>query len=124
VFTRNGRTAMSAGTRFVRRLCKLMQERAGHPIAEWRIHDIRRTVATGLQRLGVRQEVTEAVLNHASGKITGIAAIYSRHDYAAEKREALERWAEEVQRIIGGQPEAKVVPLRHRRYATGGEECR
>jgi integrase len=113
VFTRNGRTAMSAGTRFVRRLNALMERRAGHKVPEWRLHDIRRTVATGLQRLGVPQEVTEAVLNHKSGKITGVAAVYARHDYAQEKADALERWAHEVQRIVGG--EAKVVPLRHKR---------
>jgi len=56
--------------------------------------------------------VTEAVLNHASGKITGIAAIYARHDYAEEKRDALERWAEEVQRTVSVEPAAKVIPMR------------
>ena len=46
---------------------------------------MRRTVATGLQRLGVRLEVTEAVLNHISGSRAGIAGVYQRHDWAAEK---------------------------------------
>jgi integrase len=59
----------------------------------WSVHDLRRTVATGLQRLGVRLEVTEAVLNHISGSRGGIAGIYQRHDWAAEKRTALEAWA-------------------------------
>jgi integrase len=62
----------------------------------WRYHDIRRSVATGLQRLGVRLEVTEAVLGHVSGSRAGIAGVYQRHDYAAEKRAALRRWAIEV----------------------------
>jgi integrase len=66
------------------------------PLAPWSVHDLRRTVATGLQRLGVRLEVTEAVLNHISGSRGGIAGVYQRHDWAAEKRAALDRWAAHV----------------------------
>ena len=58
------------------------------PPIPWNVHDLRRTVATGLQRLGVRLEVTEAVLNHISGNRGGIAGVYQRHDWAAEKRGA------------------------------------
>ena len=60
------------------------------------MHDLRRTVATGLQRLGVRLEVTEAVLNHISGSRGGIAGVYQRHDWATEKRSALDAWAAHV----------------------------
>ena len=63
------------------------------PLVPWSVHDLRRTVATGLQRLGVRLEVTEAVLNHISGSRGGIAGVYQRHDWAAEKRAALDAWA-------------------------------
>jgi integrase len=63
------------------------------PVAPWSIHDLRRTVATGLRRLGVRLEVTEAVLNHISGSRGGIVGVYQRHDWAAEKRAALDAWA-------------------------------
>jgi hypothetical protein len=52
------------------------------PLVPWSVHDLRRTVATGLQRLGVRLEVTEAVLNHISGSRGGIAGVYQRHDWA------------------------------------------
>ena len=69
-------------------------------IAPWSVHDLRRTVATGLQRLGVRLEVTEAVLNHISGSRGGIAGVYQRHDWAAEKRAALDAWAARVIRIL------------------------
>jgi hypothetical protein len=55
------------------------------PLVPWTLHDLRRTVATGLQRLGVRLEVTEAILNHISGSRGGIAGVYQRHDWAAEK---------------------------------------
>ena len=57
------------------------------------LHDFRRTCATGLQKLGVRLEVTEAVLNHKSGSVSGIVAIYQRHDWKQEKQEALDKWA-------------------------------
>ena len=66
------------------------------PLVPWSVHDLRRTVATGLQRLGVRLEVTEAVLNHISGSRGGIAGVYQRHDWAAEKRAALDAWAAHV----------------------------
>lgn len=80
----------------------------------WRLHDARRTLATALQRLGVRFEVTEAVLNHMSGASrSGVAAVYQRHDWAQEKRAALEAWADHCDRLLGsGRDAAKVVPLR------------
>jgi integrase len=82
-------------------------------VSEWTLHDLRRTVASGLQRLGVRLEVTEAVLNHRSGSTAGIVGVYQRHDYAAEKRDALQRWADYVDAIVSGQ-KTNVVALRGR----------
>jgi len=87
---------------------------AVEPLAEWRLHDLRRTVATGLQRLGQRLEVVEAVLGHVSGSRGGIVGIYQRHTFADEKHVALVAWAEHVANIIGGKP-AKVVPIRRGR---------
>jgi integrase len=72
------------------------------PLVPWSLHDLRRTVATGLQRLGVRLEVTEAVLNHISGSRGGIAGVYQRHDWAAEKRAALDHWATHLISLIQG----------------------
>jgi integrase len=72
----------------------------GNPIADFRIHDLRRTVATGMQRLGIPIAVTEAVLNHVSGSMSGIASVYQRHDYLNEKREALEAWNELLYSIV------------------------
>jgi integrase len=71
-------------------------------VTDWRLHDLRRTVATGLQRLGVRLEVTEAVLNHTSGSRGGIVGVYQRHTWADEKRQALEAWAGRVMDIVEG----------------------
>jgi integrase len=82
------------------------------PLVPWSIHDLRRTVATGLQRLGVRLEVTEAVLNHVSGTRGGIAGVYQRHDWANEKRAALDAWASHIVAIAEGRPlSANVVAL-------------
>jgi integrase len=79
-------------------------------VTGWRYHDLRRTLATGMQRLGVRLEVTEAVLNHMSGSRAGIVGVYQRHEYGPEKRQALDAWAREVERTIG-RGEAKVIAL-------------
>jgi integrase len=67
-------------------------------------HDLRRSLATGLQRLGVKLEVTEALLNHVSGSRAGIVGVYQRHDWAAEKRAALDAWARHVLALAAGGP--------------------
>jgi integrase len=58
-------------------------------MADWRLHDLRRTVATRLSDLGVQPHIVEAVLNHISGHKAGVAGIYNRAVYAPEKRAAL-----------------------------------
>jgi integrase len=79
----------------------------------WRLHDLRRTVATNLQKLGVRLEVTESVLNHISGSRSGIVGIYQRHDWADEKKAALAAWAGRVEAIVTGiEAGGNVVTLR------------
>jgi integrase len=81
-------------------------------LVPWNVHDLRRTVATGLQRLGIRLEVTEAVLNHISGTRAGIAGVYQRHDWASEKCAALDAWAAHVLAVVNrGRPTPKVVTL-------------
>jgi integrase len=69
-------------------------------IAPWTLHDLRRTFATGLQRLGVRIEVIEALLNHVSGTRAGIVGVYQRHHYQDEMREAVERWESHLRTIL------------------------
>lgn len=81
------------------------------PLPAWRVHDLRRTLATGLQRLGTRFEVTEAVLNHVSGARAGVAGIYQRHDWKEEKRSALEAWARHVATILKPAEGSNVVPF-------------
>lgn len=81
------------------------------PLPQWRVHDIRRTVATGFQRLGIRFEVTEAVLNHISGAKGGVAGVYQRHDWKDEKRSALEAWARYVEALLSPATKENVVPI-------------
>ena len=79
----------------------------------WRLHDLRRTMATGLQKLGVRLEVTEAVLNHVSGSRAGIVGVYQRHEWTDEKRAALNAWGAHVEAIVEGRELGRnVTPLR------------
>ena len=103
VFTTNNTTAASGISKAKLRLDAAADEIAKEGRAKvpaWRLHDLRRTVATGLQRLGVRLEVTEAVLNHISGSKAGIVGIYQRHDWADEKRAALDLWASHVAGLV------------------------
>ncbi|MFN7091526.1 MAG: tyrosine-type recombinase/integrase [Allorhizobium sp.] len=62
-------------------------------VEPWTFHDLRRTAASGMARLGVPVQVVEAVLNHQSGSIKGVARVYNRYEYGEEKRSALEKWA-------------------------------
>ena len=79
------------------------------------LHDLRRSCASGLQRLGIRVEVIEAALGHSSGSSrAGIVGRYQRHDYSDERRDALERWSDHIEQLISGKP-ATVVRLRGER---------
>lgn len=75
-------------------------------IAPWTIHDLRRTAATEMGRLGVSRFIIGKVLNHADRSVTGI---YDRHAYFKEKREALEVWGEYLDRLT--RPPSAVVQL-------------
>jgi len=76
-------------------------------IAPWRLHDLRRTCRTNLGRLGVPPHVAELVIGHSQ---KGLHAVYDRYTYGAEKADALQRWAEHLKAIIGGDA-ATVVAL-------------
>lgn len=105
------KTALDAAITKARRGEEDGEEQEADPMPAWRIHDLRRTLATGLQRLGIRFEVTEAVLNHVSGAKGGIAGIYQRHDWKEEKRSALDAWARHVAAIITPAEQGNVVSL-------------
>ena len=79
-------------------------------VQEWRLHDLRRSAASGMARLGHPPHVVTAVLNHSPGATQGITAVYNRYEYSDEKRAALDAWSREVERIIG-RSEAAVIRL-------------
>jgi len=66
----------------------------------WTIHDLRRTLASGLARLGVDLHVIELVLDHRPRALSGVAGIYNRHKFEAEQRHALNLWADHVMRLV------------------------
>ena len=70
-------------------------------MAGWVIHDIRRSVATGMADIGIAPHIIEAVLNHVSGHKGGVAGIYNRSSYAVEKAAALAKWDKYVASIVG-----------------------
>jgi integrase len=98
------------------RLTKLLREALTHYVDDlgtlFTPHDLRRTVETGLARLGIGREVRDRILNHKDRSVSGMH--YNRHDYLPEKRAALEKWAREVRRVTSGE-KAKVVPIRRSR---------
>lgn len=69
-------------------------------VSGWRVHDLRRTVVTGMAELGIQPHVIEALVNHLSGHKAGVAGIYNRAVYAAEKREAAAVWANHIDKIV------------------------
>lgn len=109
VFTTTGATPISGFSRAKRRLDAAMlsvlrkeaEERGEYPDAvltlpEWRFHDIRRTATTGMAQMGIAPHIADRILNHVQGTIRGVAAVYNRHTYLTERRQALELWAERL----------------------------
>jgi integrase len=69
-------------------------------VKEWRLHDLRRTCVSGMARLGIPPHVADKILNHQAGAISGVAAVYQRHDFLAERKDALEQWGAHVRKIL------------------------
>lgn len=82
------------------RLDRMLAATKEPEVRPWRLHDLRRTVATNMQRLGVRFEVTEAILNHVSITQAGVASVYQRHDWLDEKRAALDAWGSKLLSMV------------------------
>lgn len=97
------------------RMLQIAEKERGEPvpIEGWTFHDLRRTAATGMARIGIPVRVPEAVLNHVSGTAGGIVSVYQRHDFADEKRAALEAWSRLVLQLVDGKAD-KVVQLEAR----------
>ena len=74
-------------------------------VSGWRLHDLRRTFATRLAEQGSPPHVIERLLNHVSGQISGVSAIYNRASYLSEMREVVRRWEAHLQLIVKGNSE-------------------
>jgi integrase len=90
-----------------------LDRRLGDKVAAWRVHDLRRSAATGMADLGVLPHVVEALLNHRSGHRSGVAGIYNRARYDRESAAALTRWGEHLIALVEGRSsKGKIIPLR------------
>jgi len=108
VFTHDGETHISGYAKAKARLDSFIAA-ADVNVAPWRLHDLRRSAATHMVRLGVSEDVVGRVLNHAPKGVT--AKVCALHTYAPEKRSALDRWAAELMRTVEGGGDEKVVKL-------------
>jgi integrase len=122
VFTTTGETAVSGFSKSKRRLDAVMLEakraelgtRRGDAIPGWTLHDLRQTAASGMARMNIPPHVVDKVLNHVSGTIRGVAAVYNRFAYLNERRSALEAWGAYITRLVSPAP-GNVVTLRGER---------
>jgi integrase len=112
LFTTTGSTPISGFAKVKRRLDEIVEAKRAEgakalglpapsdPIPAWRVHDLRRTAATGMARLGNPPWVVEAVLNHISGVRGGLVAVYQHYEHRPERRAALRGWAEHVLAVV------------------------
>lgn len=82
------------------RMRAAIKQRGGSDPANWQIHDFRRTIATGLQRLGFRPDIADQVIGHVGSTRSGAAAHYLHHRYEVEKKEALTAWSQHVSVLL------------------------
>jgi integrase len=112
LFTTTGETAVSGFTRAKARLDAIIQTNREAvavklgmplplaPLPAWRVHDLRRTAATGMARLGCQPFVVEAVLNHISGVRGGLVAVYQHYEHRPERKAALLAWSDHVEKLV------------------------
>ena len=98
-----------AKQRLDKEVSKLLKD--AEPIAPFVLHDLRRSVASGMARIGTVLHVIERCMNHVSGTFAGIVGVYQRHSFADEMRAALDTWARHVDRIASGASTDNVVAL-------------
>ncbi|GJD51769.1 Prophage integrase IntS [Methylobacterium crusticola] len=115
VLTTTGDKPVSGYSRAKRQIDAQIKLLNGADISHWTFHDLRRTAASGMARLGTDPHVVEAVLNHKSGTISGVAAVYNRYAYLDEKRASLEAWASHITKII------RVNAVNHEEYDHHGQ---
>jgi integrase len=117
IFSTDGNTTYRNWGRAKQRLDELMVnlrstalEGRGAEPTPWRLHDLRRTMVTGMANLNVPHHVADKILNHQSGAISGVAAVYQRHEFLEERKRALELWGRHVASLLAEQ-DSNVVRL-------------
>ena len=112
VFTSDGAAPVSGFSRakdaIDAKVAKARADAGADPALGWTLHDLRRTAATEMGRLGTPEFLIGKVLNHSSKGVTG--QVYNRYEYLAEKRHALEQWGAYLERLVSSS--ANVVALR------------
>ncbi len=106
VFTTNGVAPFSGFSKSKKRLNELSD------VTNWTLHDIRRTVVSGMAQLGIQPHVADKILNHQSGTISGVAAVYQRHEFLEERKTALDAWGNYVQSLLENTDRDNVVSIR------------
>ena len=123
VFTTRGKSALSNFSKIKSRLDEIIAaeskaNRANHePVTGWRLHDLRRSAATGMADMGIAPHIIEEILNHVSGAKSGVAGLYNRSKYDHERRRALTAWAQHLntrersENVVNIKPGRAVVPF-------------
>jgi integrase len=114
VFSFEGKRPVKSFCQWKARLDKAMTRELGKDVRAFTLHDLRRTCASGMAEIGIAPHVVEAVLNHKSGTVRGVAAVYNRYSYRAEMLAALTAWSRRVDEIASGEMASNVVALRGR----------
>jgi integrase len=118
IFTLNGTNPITNFSVYKAKLDTLMMTEAVRErgpdvvVPDWRVHDLRRSAATGMGGIGIAPHIIEVVLNHSSGFRSGVAGTYNTEPYEKEKRSALDRWGSHVERVVSGAAAKNVVSLR------------
>jgi integrase len=111
LFSLDGVRPVTTFSRAKNRIDAAVVAACGEPMPHWTFHDLRRTMVSGMARLGIELPVIEKCVNHKSGSFRGIVGTYQRHSFLDEKRKALEVWASFVQSTVSGKKPANVIPL-------------
>ena len=112
VFSTTGHSLPSGFSRAKTALDARMKAILGARFKDWRIHDLRRTCATGMENLGIDTRVVETALNHVSGTKAGIVGVYQRSDHRDAVTAAFQAWARRVTELVDCPPPSNIVPLR------------
>jgi len=114
LFTTTGRSPVSGFSKAKTMLDKMLAADGAGDFPHWTFHDLRRSTATGLARIGINLPVVERILNHTGSSFSGVAGIYQRHSFDAERRHALDAWAAFVALLVTAEPGANVVEMKAR----------